>query len=119
MTDTPVTLREAARRISRAKNPKSTGTHAAGLLEMLRSGDLRAGIHFLNATEWIEIPLAYWHKTTSDALEKIKHSSNNQKPGVYRVKATKFPEAVSRILHDRIHDQADVDAFAAIIAALN
>jgi hypothetical protein len=65
MTDLTLTLRDAARRLARAKNPKARGTQAAELLGVLRSGELQAGFYILSGTIWVDAPVTYWEAIDS------------------------------------------------------
>jgi hypothetical protein len=85
-----ITLREAARRLARIANPKGRTIQSSKLLNVLRSGELKAGFYFLDGTAWIEIPDAYWRGINSNKF-RIGRKRGDSKSGTYRVKANEFP----------------------------
>ncbi len=102
MSEGTLTLRDAARRLARLRNPKAKGIASSELLSLLRSGELKAGFYILNGTAWIEIPLAHWERTGSNKLRSIGRNRNDPKSGAYRVRADKFPDQVATFVCKQI-----------------
>src|SRR5437588_7771533 len=95
MPEETMTLRDAARRLARLKNPKAKGIASSEWLSLLRSGELKAGFYILNGTAWIEIPVAHWERTGSNKFRSLGRKRNNPKSGAYKVRADKFPDQVA------------------------
>jgi len=95
MSEQTMTLRDAAQSLARAKNPKATGIQSSKLLNVLRSGNLKAGFYFLNGTAWIEIPLRHWHDIGSDKFRRIGRNPDNPKSGTYKIRAATIPDQVA------------------------
>jgi hypothetical protein len=96
VTEETITLREAASRLARIRNSK--GIESSRLLNVLRSGQLRAGFYFLHGTEWIEIPLWYWQAIGADRFRRLGRKEGDPKSGTYKIKANEIPEEVARVI---------------------
>jgi hypothetical protein len=99
MPEETITLRESARRLARIRSPKGTKIESGKLLNVLRSGELKAGFYLLDGTVWIEIPDAYWRGINTNKFA-IGRKRGDSKSGTYRVKANKFPNQVASTLYN-------------------
>jgi hypothetical protein len=124
MPEETISLREAAVRLARIRNPKGRKIESSRLLNVLRSGDLKAGFYFLHATEWVEIPAAYWQRIGSDSFRRIARSQSEARFGAYKVRANAFPDQVASIVcgklaatavASRAQSQTDEETAAEII----
>jgi hypothetical protein len=98
MPEGTITLREAASRLARIRNPKGKKIESSRLLNVLRSGQLRAGFYFLHGAAWIEIPLWYWQAIGADRFRGIGRKAGDPKSGTYKIKANEIPEEVARVI---------------------
>ena len=98
MPEETIALRDAARQLTFAKNPKARRSAERDLLGVLRSGALKAGFYILEGTTWIEIPLAHWETTDGNRLRSLHRRKGDPKSGTYKVPADKFPEQFAKII---------------------
>src|ERR1700674_4752772 len=97
VTEETMTLRDAARRFARAKNPKAKGIQASELFSLLRAGKLRAGFYILGGTAWIEIPISHWEGLKIEKFRKIGRESGSPNSGSYALRAAQFPDQVAEV----------------------
>jgi hypothetical protein len=116
MPEETTTLRDAARCL--ARSTKGHGIQSSNLLSILRSGELKAGFYFLNGTTWIEIPFEYWHAIDSIKFRRIGRS-DDPRSGTYKIRATEFPDQISRIICAKIENKqtASVEAVTEVVDA--
>jgi hypothetical protein len=96
------TLRDSARRLARAKNPKAKGIQSTALFNLLRAGKLRAGFYMLEGSAWVEIPINYWEGLALKRFGKIARNPNDPKSGSFRLRGDQFPDQIAKIVSDRI-----------------
>src|SRR5271170_6566483 len=119
VTEETITLRDAARRFARAKNPKAQGIQASELFSLLRAGELRAGFYILGGTAWIGIPISYWEGLKIEKFRKIARNSENPTSGSYALRGDQFPDQVAQVVCDRIKTgQRDFESSAGEVAAV-
>jgi hypothetical protein len=105
VTDETITLREAASRLARIRNPKGTGIESSKLLNVLRSGHLNAGFYFLDGTAWIEIPLSYWRSIGGEKFRQIARNPDDPSSGTYKIRAATFPDQIADIICKAIEEK--------------
>jgi hypothetical protein len=88
MPEETITLREAARRLARIRRPKGKGIESSKLLNVLRSGELKAGYYIMGGALWIEIPLMYWQAISSDRFRRIGQNPDDPKSGTYKIRTS-------------------------------
>jgi hypothetical protein len=101
MPEETMILRDAARRLARARNQKAKGIESSKLLSLLRSGELKAGFYILGGAVWIEIPLTYWLGIGSSKFRRIGRT-DDPKSGAYNIRANEFPDQVARIICNEV-----------------
>jgi hypothetical protein len=114
VTEETISLREAARRMARIRNPKGSGIESGRLLSLLRSGELKAGFYFLGGTVWIAIALAHWQEIDSNKF-RIGRKPDDPKSGTYQVKANEFAEEVAHALWNNEQTSQSREAVTAVI----
>jgi hypothetical protein len=120
MPEETITLRDAARRLTLAKDPKAKKFAERDLLGLLRSGELKAGFYILSGTVWIDVPLAHWEKTGGDKFRALHLRRGDPKSGTYKVRANKFPDQVAKVICQKVaNDKAQQaeNSVAAIVTA--
>ena len=127
MPEETMTLRDAARRLARIRNPKGRGIESSKLLGLLRSGELKAGFYILDGKAWIEIPLTHWATTPGNKFRRIGRIRHEPKSGAYPVRANEFPDQVARTICKEIEvneralgqheNQPNLEAITAVVDA--
>ena len=92
------TLRDAARRLARAKNPKAKGIQSTALFNLLRAGKLRAGFYMLEGSAWVEIPINYWEGLALKRFGKIARTRTIRNPEAPDCEAINFQIKLQRSL---------------------
>jgi hypothetical protein len=75
MAEQTMILRDAARRVALAKDPKARGIQSTALFDLLRVGKLLAGFYILEGSAWVEIPIGYWESLALEKFRKITRDS--------------------------------------------
>jgi hypothetical protein len=97
MPEQTMTLRDAAQSLARAKNPKAKGIQSSKLLNLLKSGELKAGFYILSGSMWIEIPLAHWETIGTDKF-CIGRDPDVPRSGTYKLSLSKFSPQVAQAI---------------------
>ena len=119
MAEETTTLRDAARRLARAKNPKAKGIQSAELFSVLRAGNLRAGFFILEGSVWVEIPISHWESLAREKFAGIGRKPNDPKSGSYRIRGNQFSDQIAKIISDQIQvDRHDPKTALATISAV-
>ena len=92
-----ITLREAALRLAKIKQPGTKKIDDGQLLSLLRAGDLRAGFEFLGATRrWIPIDQNYWVTVDSAEFRSIRSDGGY----TFKVRLRDFAKAYLQLIPD-------------------
>jgi hypothetical protein len=103
MPEQTMTLRDAAQSLARAKNPKARGIQSSKLLNLLKSGELKAGLYILGGSIWIEIPLAHWEALGTDEF-RIGRSRDDPESGTYKLSLSEFSPEVAKIICKQLEE---------------
>jgi hypothetical protein len=121
MSEETTTLRDAARRLARAKNPKGKGIQSTALFDLLRAGKLRAGFYILEGSAWVEVPIGYWEALAVGQFRRIARETNDLKSGSFRLRGDQFPDQIAKIISDQIQigrqgDEATLKRISDVVA---
>ena len=90
----------------------------ARLLNLLRSGEITAGIHFAIGleTHWIDIPISHWLDVSTNDMRVIKFT-DDPSTGSFKRPPGMFSKEVMAAVTAATKEKLDVNAFEAVLAA--
>jgi hypothetical protein len=125
MPEQTMTLRNAAQSLAHAKNPKAREIQSSKLLNLLKSGELKAGFYILGGSMWVEIPLAHWETVGADKF-RIGRSRDDPKSGTYKLSLSNFSPEVAKVVSKQLdendksldrHTSSKIGILAAVVEA--